>query len=228
MVDLVGLQDGSAVVKRAPYQAEAQTELTRVLADGNRIVNKISASVARDSEGRTRRQETMNAVGGMLPVRRPLRLCFINDPVAGVSYVLDLDRHTAHKATRPPRRERRPPGKDERPPAPAEQTESLGTRTIEGLEAEGTRTTMTLPAGTIGNSKPIQIVSERWYSPELQLVILSKRQDPLMGDTVFRLTGITRTEPDGALFEVPQGFTLTEGPPSMPGGHAGPPPAERN
>jgi hypothetical protein len=88
------------------------------------------------------------------------------------------------------------------------QKESLGTQMIEGVQAEGTRTTMTIPAGAIGNDLPIKIVSERWYSPELQTVVMSKHSDPRMGDTVYRLTGINRSEPARALFEAPSDYTV--------------------
>lgn len=93
--------------------------------------------------------------------------------------------------------------------------ESLGKQTIEGVEAEGTRDTITIPAGEIGNENPIKIISERWYSPELQTVILSKHSDPRMGETTFRLTNISRSEPARTLFEVPADYTIKEGPAQM-------------
>src|SRR5207302_5790898 len=51
------------VVTAAPYTATAITETTQVLADGNKIVNKNSAFVARDGQGRTRREETLPRIG---------------------------------------------------------------------------------------------------------------------------------------------------------------------
>ena len=92
------------------------------------------------------------------------------------------------------------------------QTESLGSQVIEGVQADGTRTTMTIPAGRIGNEKPIQIVTERWYSNQLQAVVMSKRTDPRVGETIYRLTNINQTEPPAALFQVPSGYTVQEGP----------------
>ncbi|MGI8996871.1 MAG: hypothetical protein ACR2GW_09405, partial [Pyrinomonadaceae bacterium] len=86
--------------------------------------------------------------------------------------------------------------------------ETLGKQSIEGVEAEGTRTTLTIPAGAIGNERPINIVSERWYSPELQLVLMSKHSDPRFGETTYRLTNINRSEPARTLFEVPGDYTL--------------------
>ena len=71
---------------------------------------------------------------------------------------------------------------------------------------------MTIPAGEIGNELPINIVSERWYSPELQTIVMTRRSDPRMGETVYRLTNINRSEPARSLFEVPADYTVKEGP----------------
>jgi len=86
---------------------------------------------------------------------------------------------------------------------------------IEGVEAEGTRTTLTIPAGQIGNEQAIQIVSERWFSPELQSVLMSKHSDPRMGETVYRVSGINRSEQPKALFEVPSDYKIEEGGPPI-------------
>jgi hypothetical protein len=91
-------------------------------------------------------------------------------------------------------------------------TESLGKHNIGGVEAEGTKTTVTIPAGEIGNERPIEIVSERWYSPELQTVVMTRHSDPRFGETSYRLANIDRSEPARSLFEVPAGYTIEEGP----------------
>ncbi len=96
--------------------------------------------------------------------------------------------------------------------------ESLGTQTIEGVQAEGTRITFTIPAGKIGNERPIVTVNERWYSPELQAVVMSKNLDPRSGDTIYRLTNISRSEPDASLFQVPADYTIKEN--TLPNGRA--------
>jgi hypothetical protein len=101
-------------------------------------------------------------------------------------------------------------------------TESLGTQRIEGIAAEGTRTTMTIPAGAVGNVAPIEVVSERWFSKELQTAILVTRRDPRSGDTTYRLTNIVREEPPAHLFTVPGDYTIAAPPPPPP-----PPPPPR-
>jgi hypothetical protein len=87
---------------------------------------------------------------------------------------------------------------------------------FDGVEAEGTRTTLTIPAGEIGNERAIEVVNERWYSPELQMVVMSRHSDPRSGETIYRLTNITRDEPAKSFFEVPGGYTIKEGMPGPP------------
>jgi hypothetical protein len=89
--------------------------------------------------------------------------------------------------------------------------ESLGTQPIEGVNAEGTRATLTIPAGEIGNTLPIEVVDETWYSPELQIMVMTKHRDPRSAETNYRLTNLSRGEPDRSLFEVPAGYTVSEG-----------------
>jgi len=86
-------------------------------------------------------------------------------------------------------------------------TESLGTQAIEGVTCEGQRTTRTIPAGTIGNERPLETTTETWISPELHVLVLKKNNDPRFGETVYRLTDIKRGEPDASLFQVPSGYS---------------------
>jgi hypothetical protein len=88
--------------------------------------------------------------------------------------------------------------------------EELGQQTIEGVIATGTRTTTEIPAGAIGNEQPLKIVSEQWYSSELQVLVLTKHADPRSGETTYRLTGIVRAEPARSLFDLPPDYTLKE------------------
>jgi hypothetical protein len=87
-------------------------------------------------------------------------------------------------------------------------TEQLGVQNIEGIDAEGTRTVTTIPADAIGNERPIEIVYERWYSKELQLIVSSRHYDPRFGEQTYRLNNIVRSEPDPSLFELPAGYKV--------------------
>jgi len=243
-------------VQGAPYSATVSNESTQTLADGNRIVQKSSGTTARDSQGRTRQDAALPAIGNLSAANAP-ELVFIQDPVAQVSYTLNLTDKTAQKmpALLPP-----PPGAPAgvgtfavasgvaagapptdtffaevggeasgstepvaAPPMTFQKaillsdhaeakTEDLGSQTIEGVLANGMRTTRTIPAGQIGNEKPLSIVTEVWTSPELKTIVYSKRSDPRMGEQVFRLTNIVRAEPDPSLFTVPANFKIVEGP----------------
>lgn len=102
--------------------------------------------------------------------------------------------------------------------------ESLGKRTVEGLPADGERTTFTIPVNQIGNDQPLEIVEERWKSPELRTTLWSKTSDPRWGETTYKLININRAEPDRSLFVVPSDYTLEEGRPA--GGKRRTPPKE--
>jgi hypothetical protein len=90
-------------------------------------------------------------------------------------------------------------------------TESLGKRMIEGVNSEGTKHISTTEAGAIGNDRPIQSVTERWFSPELQTVMLTRSNDPRTGEDVFRLINVSRSEPPAYLFQVPAGYQVLDG-----------------
>jgi hypothetical protein len=214
----LGAEDGMELktVKGAPYHAETVTEVSQVLADGNRINRKHSGAVYRDGEGRVRREQVFAGVGPIAPEKTP-RTVFIHDPVANAGWVLEVDEKVARKLPGPGAfhggKRRGGAGEHTRRHAARRegQEESLGTQQVEGVEATGTRVVRTIPAGAIGNDKPIEIVHERWYSPELQTVVMSRRSDPRFGETTYRLTGIQRGEPDRALFAVPDDYRVEEG-----------------
>ena len=203
------------LVQGAPYTAQAVTQFTRTLADGNRIQRTTTAAVARDSEGRTRRELTLEAIGPLTASRSRggVRAVFINDPVAGNSYVLDPNSHTFRQRPielRGPRNGQT--GQEKRRPAgdAAGKSEELGTQVIQGVTVQGKRVTRTIPAGRAGNQLPIDIVTETWYSPDLQTVVMSKTSDPRFGETLYQLTNLNRAEPDHTLFVPPADYTARE------------------
>ena len=202
---------GDRPIKGAPYSAQFVSESTRTLAGGARISRSSTGAVYRDAAGRTRREMTLGAVGPIVVEGEPKSVVFINDWVARVHYVLDEGQRVARKLPLPEELNVPPraiQGTDEN----SAKEEELGKRIIEGLEVEGHRLTVTVPAGRVGNDRPLEFVSERWFSPELKLVVLSIHRDPYVGNNVYRLTNITRAEPAAALFEVPADYAVLEGP----------------
>jgi hypothetical protein len=233
-IEFLGFQAGLSdkVVTGAPFSATITTESTQTLADGNQIQHTSSGSLARDSQGRTRRDMTMPAFGPWAePGKTAPHVAAVNDPVASARYVLDTDNKIARKMVVPPGErggDRKQHG-SEAPSATENKetvTTSLGTQMVGGVSAEGTRYTRTIPAGQIGNTKPIVIVTERWYSPDLQMVVMTKRTDPRMGETTFQITNIQRQEPAASLFQVPADYMVEQrgrrGGPALP-----PPPVEQ-
>jgi len=311
------------VVKGAPYSATSTTETVQTLSDGNQIIRKNESKIYRDSEGRTRIEQTLETIGKWTASGEAQQHIFINDPVAGVSYSLDPRTRAAQKNIYP---QKKPPsgaqaetllingqritkytidgqtvtqaefeafaaakkkreaqeelkagrrkeapndtefntsakqatqaefdvavekkrraqeelqaGRGKEPPNGPDlkreleifrsgkpdvdkgqkKLESLGTQTIEGVTAEGTRSTLTIPAGEIGNTLPIEIVEETWYSPDLQITLMTKVRDPRTGESTYRLTNLSRSEPDHSLFEVPADYTVRDNKPLPPKG----------
>lgn len=352
-------------VKGAPYSAEAVTEVIQTLPDGNRIVRRTSTQLYRDSEGRTRREQSVNPVGPWTTAEQNAQRIYINDPVGNANYILDPQSQTARRmpvfmrstsvatfqgnsaapasgavaaagstngirvsggvlqgsaahrihpqypavakaagaegpvqvqitvneegavtaaeaisghpllrsaavdaarlwtfkpvelggkavkaqglltfnfALEKSANASSQPGQAtqshqtnqagdhftiERKAVEAagvpvlvqsgnirvkmeSRREALGKQVVEGVEADGTRTVTTIPAGAVGNERPIEIVSERWYSPELQTVVMSRHYDPRSGETVYRLTNLVRSEPAAHLFQVPTDYTVKD------------------
>ena len=211
---------GDKTVTGAPFSATFSTESTETLGDGNQIKHTSTGTIARDSQGRTRRDMTLPAFGATAAAGQAApHVTFVNDPVAGTRYILEADTKTARQMPPPPdtsqftRKAHNGGGPGAEAADKETVTTSLGTQTIGGGTAEGTRYTRTIPAGQIGNAKPIVIVTERWYSADLQMVVMTKRSDPRSGDTTFQMTSIARTEPAASLFQVPTDYAVSKAAP---------------
>jgi hypothetical protein len=85
-----------APVTGAPYSATMTTEMVQTLSDGTHITQTTTGTVARDSEGRIRQDAPLPSFGNLSAANAP-HLVFIQDPVAQVSYTLDLTNKTAQK-----------------------------------------------------------------------------------------------------------------------------------
>jgi hypothetical protein len=227
-MELMGFEGmhGGKVVTGAPFTATATSETTQTLQDGSLIHRTSQVTMYRDSQGRSRHEATFTGFGPLAASGTPKTMVIISDPVAGVHTMLDTQRKIAHQSAFHARggssantnaqssssfAAKIQAREEQEEAAGLLKKESLGTQTMNGVVVEGTRTTRTIPAGQIGNDKPLQVVSERWYSPDLQIVMKSTRTDPRFGTTTYTVTSIQRTEPAASLFTVPSGFTVQAG-----------------
>ncbi len=87
---------------------------------------------------------------------------------------------------------------------------SLGTRTIAGLNATGTRTTRTIDAGTMGTEGPVVSITDNWVSSDLKVTLLTDTDDGQAGHSTRRLENIVRSEPNPALFLIPPDYTVKQ------------------
>ena len=234
LLGIEGMHPGKTV-SGAPFSATATSESVQTLADGSHITRKSQTNLFRDGQGRFRRETTVQGFGPLAASGQPRTFIMIHDPVAGAAFVLEPDKKVARQLGKPGGHGHGHGGADKAEHAQHHglgagdnvQTEDLGKQVINGINAQGTRRTRTIPAGQIGNEKAITIVSESWYSPDLQMVVMSKRSDPRFGQTTYNLTNIQRKEPDAALFTVPAGYSIEHGGPGGRGmrRHGGPGPA---
>jgi hypothetical protein len=202
-------------VTGAPYTATATDSLTQALANGNTIQRTMTATVARDSSGRTYEQQTMTG-GPLAAGKGPVTVTFLTDPVAGYTYVLNANTKIAMRRplhTPPAGANATRDGKfsPDGPFAKPNVTETdLGTNAVNGVNTQGKRLIHTIPAGAIGNAQPITSTNETWFSPDLQVVVSAKRDDPRTGTSVYALTNIQRAEPAASLFQVPSDYTIQD------------------
>ena len=236
--------ESKRVVTGAPYSAVGITEFTQTLADGNQIVRKNQSTYYRDSEGRVRTERKLTTLGAWTTSGDSWQFVTISDPVAGYYYHLDENKKEARRSWLPDWEEKKRLKETkelakvqtkarkldwDNPPDPTierekssqrndddKKTESLGEQVIGGVRAEGERTIRVIPAGEIGNTLPIEIVDERWYSPELQVVMMTRHSDPRSGESTYRLTNVNRNEPDRSLFQVPSDYTVVNEPQPPP------------
>ena len=229
------------IVTGRPFTAEAVVETDQTLVDGSHIAGRQSLRAARDSDGRTYREEILGTPRGGSSA---LKAIYISDPVAKANYFLGPD-HIAHKTpmflaaaqpgvgmvTTNSAREglslqrfttaygggKGPVQTGPQTVQPAQQlapgdlnTEHLGSQLIAGFEADGTRITLTIPAGHVGNQNPLVIVTERWYSEDLGATVLAKHSDPRFGMSSYQLNSVQQVEPPAEFFQIPSGYTIVE------------------
>ena len=225
----VGIGVGSGAVGRnlEPYTATRKTTRVQKLANGTTITRVTTMKEARDSSGRTYRENRSEVAPGAEGEAAGFVFVNVNDPVNRVNISWNSRSKEAMVNHFPEPREiqrvEAPPVSANLPSMPTVRTgmpkpevEDLGMKTINGVEAKGTRTTRVIPAGREGNDQPLTVIHETWFSTALGIPVMSINDDPRVGTSTMELTDIERGEPDPALFQVPQGYTVKERTPGQP------------
>lgn len=227
----VGNPFTGAPVADAPFSADATTTIEHLLSDGTRLDRRATARYYRDRAGRVRVEQPLVGLDAQSPAaERQVRITIQPDAADGRAYVLDTEARIARPGGRALADLAVGGGESfavplggvrflvfgqgerllERIGAAANpiEEEPLGTRQISGLEVVGRRTTVTIPVGEVGNERPMQIVDERWESPELKIVIQSRHSDPRTSVIDYTLSNISRAEPPAALFLIPADYAV--------------------
>jgi hypothetical protein len=204
--------DGIQVLSVAgkPFSGRDSIEWTRTLEDGSSVTTHLTAIVARDSEGRIRRERVNFVPANSNQQSKPSEMIIV-DPTEHTRTTCEMATHRCSVANYSMPVKFAPV-----PAGPLDNgkrflaRESLGTDTIDDLNVVGTRETLTINAGVIGNNQPVVTTREFWYSSDLEINLSVTRKDPREGTQVIQLVDLSRSEPDPSLFQVPADFTVVD------------------
>lgn len=192
----------SRLVKGKPFSATEENRSLQVLGNGAKIENNSTSKLYRDAEGRTRTEDGQGNVT-------------IVDPVAGFRATLNPKTKAASKSNSTGggsfANVQIRTGTARVGQTGSELKEKLALQPVNGVSARGERLTITIPKGDIGNDRELKVVTERWTSEDLQMLVKSSNSDPRYGDTTYELKGISLAAPDPKLFEIPSDYTVNTG-----------------
>lgn len=216
------------LVRNKPLSAVFESETTQKRANGTTVTRRVTTRLYRDKDGRTRREQIFHANGSTSTPDQALQTITVYDPVGGWGYSIDPIRSTASRyklSSTPPTgapfnnqlplvtkitRNNPQTGTVNTYTLAPPILQPLGIQTIAGVEAEGLRVTIKVPAGAIGNSTANETVYEMWIARDLKILVKSVVSNPASGTQTHLLTTINRTEPASSLFTVPAGYTVND------------------
>ena len=201
----------SPLANNLPFTLIRTTTVVQTLVDGPNNTRTFTVQTARDSEGRTyfKIQQTLHVRADGQPV--DWVVCRVSDPVARTRISWDNRTKIANVTPMPaPEVPEVHEARRSQVGRPTQQRtrEDLGVRTIAGIEAKGVRTTGVIPAGDLGNDRPLTIVTESWASTKYQIPLLTITNDPRIGKRTDEVTEFQPGEPDPALFQIPNGYIV--------------------
>jgi hypothetical protein len=186
-----------------PFSATAVLEFERIWPDGSSEIRRTINLIARDSQGRTH-----NEVRRLMPEyfhgTPELMSVHLFDPLTRIRTVYDPALHIARQQFVPKK-----PGTTA-PPDPSVHIEDLGTTTLNGLQAKGTRRISTIPSYESETGEPFKIEDETWYSEDLHLYLLIRHSDSRAGVQTVGVSNLKREEPPAFMFQVPKGYKILD------------------
>ena len=200
-------------ILKAPFSARRRFTSVEKLADGTTRRSESGGSKARDSLGRTYSADERHwtyldkgksVLGGEMLYR-------IDDPIANTETRWDSTSKEV-KVIHWPKTAAGGAACSLCDPfsvdVPGTTVEKLGMRTIEGVVAEGTRSTYKITETQDQNGRALNVIHERWYSTELKIVVLETNDDPRSGTTRDELVDIVRRDPDVAKYRPPSNYVV--------------------
>lgn len=194
----------------APFTATVNTEWIRNLPDGSKITLKNHRSVARDARGRIF-EERASFVPDDGKHESAVYQVEISDPATHERYVCSIAGRVCrvHQYFAPASVARAAANALVKKGGAG--VENLGTQIVAGLETTGTRETTLIETGAIGNESPILERREFWYSPQLGVNLITRREEVRFNSREnFEVTNVALGEPDAKLFDPPAGFKIID------------------
>jgi hypothetical protein len=192
-----------------PFSATVVLEFERIWPDGSSEIRRTINLIARDSQGRTH-NETRRLMPEYFHGSPELMSVRLFDPLTRIRMVYDPALRIARQQMVPKK-----PGTTA-PPNPSVRIEDLGTTTLNGLQAKGTRRTSTIPYYESETGDPAEIEDETWYSDDLHLNLLVRHSDSRIGVQTLGVSNLKREEPPASMFQVPKGYKVLDAPSPSP------------
>lgn len=197
----------------APYSGRATTVKEKTLTDGTRTTETSVELLWRDAEGRTRVEVIRYTDSGA-----EYRSIIITDPVGGMRLIWDDNDETARRVvgiwplplnqrvTAPPS----PVIQGKAETRPGFRNEILTPQEINGVNAVGSRWNRNLRLEGESSNRVIEVTNELWTSPDLRIIVRHIHDDPRTGKETTDVTDVIRGDPDPALFQAPEGYTVVD------------------
>jgi hypothetical protein len=193
-----------------PFSGVDKIVWTRSAADGTTTTRYITSKIIRDGQGKLYREHHHFAAADADPSKTMYEF-YILDPVARSRTACLPATHectiTQYEPQYTPRVQ---------PAGPFDNNrrflvrDALGTKTIGGLTVMGTKETIAIAAGTVGNDREVVSTREFWYAPDLKTNLAVTRIDPHNGKQEINLDIDSRSEPDPSVFAIPSGYSVKD------------------